>query len=92
MTPSVEFWSPFANEDQYAELDRHMNNWAASGAPIHSELLHRSAPPGRRRHLLQVGARHAAHPRYGKLAWMDELLPGSAFTHQPRSRIEPEKP
>jgi len=88
---ALQFWSPFVSDDQYAELDRHMNNWVHSGAPIHSELLHRTAPPSRRRHLLQVGARHAAHPRYVKLGWMDELIPAAAFSDQPRSRIEPQQ-
>jgi ectoine hydroxylase-related dioxygenase (phytanoyl-CoA dioxygenase family) len=83
---ALQFWTAFRSADQYAELDRHMGNWAGTGRPIHSELLHRSAPPSRRPHILQVGARHAVHPRYQRPPWLPDVIDPAALADQPASR------
>jgi ectoine hydroxylase-related dioxygenase (phytanoyl-CoA dioxygenase family) len=61
---AIQFWTAFRTPDQFAELDRHMSNWAGGVTTLHSELMHRSGDAGRRRRLRQVTERHAQHPRY----------------------------
>ncbi len=84
---ALQFWTAFRSEEQYAELDKHMNNWAWSRIPLHSELLHRTASASLRPHLRQVAARHAVHPRYEPPAWLPELVGAASLEDQPPSRL-----
>jgi hypothetical protein len=86
---ALQFWSSFRSDEQFAQLDHHMRSWAWSKIPLHSEILHRTAPPQRRARLRQIAARHAVHPGYAAPAWLAEVLDAETLANQPPVRSVP---